>query len=467
MLITSRIRLAVRAVQHKLRLLTAYDTFWPAAARGGKLLLKGKVGEFSHKLLNEAADAQEAEQASSQRAGPPLFLAGHVLGLGGYDHLVLNVLKGLIESGVNVCRDGRACFRKQLVPIELRPTELRRKRHDPRLAIAPPHLLQRYRPDASTAAFTMWETDTLPPDSATHLNRCGLVIVPSTWGARSFRASGVTVPIAVVPLGYDPAVFSPAGRAMANGGNDPDCGVAGAESSKPREAPTGASHSLRPGHPVSPGGVATTCMFGTAGALDEGGLRKNVQRVVDLFRRAFPTRDDVRLRVKITPNSPPVNTHGDPRIDVIDTHLAPAQLAEWYRSLSAYVNASAGEGFGLHLLEAMACGVPLISSTFGGVGAFFDGRAGYEIGFRPAGAWNSIYRGTWSDPNDDDIIDRMKRVHRHPDEAAQLGLAAAERARQFRWEDTIRKLVIVLIQNGFISHRRRVSPRPTAPGSSG
>jgi glycosyltransferase involved in cell wall biosynthesis len=103
----------------------------------------------------------------------------------------------------------------------------------------------------------------------------------------------------------------------------------------------------------------------------------------------------------------------------------------------------------------MACGVPLISSTFGGVGAFFDGRAGYEIGFRPVGAWNSVYRGTWSDPNDDDIIDRMKRVHRHPDEAARLGMAAAERARQFRWEDTIRKLVIVLIQNGFISHRRR------------
>ena len=56
----------------------------------------------------------------------PLFLAGHVLGLGGYDHLVLNVLKGLTESGINVCRDARACFRKQPVPPAIRPSELRR-----------------------------------------------------------------------------------------------------------------------------------------------------------------------------------------------------------------------------------------------------------------------------------------------------------------------------------------------------
>jgi glycosyltransferase involved in cell wall biosynthesis len=434
-LIGSKLRQAVRAVQYKLRLLTAYDTFWPAARRGGRLLLKGQVGEFSRKLLNESEEAREAEETATQRTGPPLFLAGHVLGLGGYDQLVLNVLKGLIESGVNVCRDGRACFRKALIPVELRPTELRRTRHQPRLAIAPPHLLQRYRPDAQTAAFTMWETDTLPPGSAAHLNRCGLVIVPSTWGARSFRASGVTAPIAVVPLGYDPAIFSPRPLPLP-------------------PPPTGEGKSKSPS-PVGGGVGEGYCTFGTAGALDEGGLRKNVQRVIDLFRRAFPTRNDVRLRVKITPNSPPVNTHGDPRIDVIDAHLPAAQLTDWYRSLTAYVNASAGEGFGLHLLEAMACGVPLISSTFGGVGAFFDGRVGYEVGFRPVGACNSIYRGMWSDPDDVDIVDRMQRVVRHPEEAARMGIAAADRARQFRWEDTIRKLVIVLIQNGFISHRRR------------
>src|SRR5262249_1107979 len=185
------------------------------------------------------------------------------------------------------------------------------------------------------------ETDTLPPDAVTHLNRCGLVIVPSRWGERSFRANGVTVPIEVVPLGYDPGGFTP----------------------QPLPNPSPCRGGAFSPFPCREGGRGVrSCTFGTAGALDEGGLRKNVQRVIDLFRRAFPKQPDARLRVKITPNSPPVSTHGDSRIEVIDSALSPAELADWYRSLSAFVNASAGEGFGLHLLEAMACGVPLISS---------------------------------------------------------------------------------------------------------
>lgn len=433
-MIASQLGLAYRAVRHKFRLLTAYDTFWPAAVRGGRLLLRGRVGAFTTKLFNELPDAREVERQTAARTGPPLFLAGHVLGHGGYDHLVLNVLKGLTESGVNVCRDRRSCFRKQLVPSDLRPAELRRRGHHPRLAVAPPHLLKRYRPDAQTAAFTMWETDTLPPESVKQLNRCGLVIVPSAWGARCFRANGVRVPIAVVPLGYDPGVFQHLVSSPSSGSEPDSC----------------SPFPLREGSQ----GVRSAVTFGTAGALDEGGLRKNVQRVIDLFRFAFPDRGDARLRVKVTPNSPPVNTHGDPRIEVIDQHLSPRELADWYRSLTAFVNASAGEGFGLHLLEAMACGVPLISSTFGGVGSFFDPRFGYEVGYRMVAAHNAVYRGQWSDPDDVELTDRMWQVYTSPRQARQFGEAAALRARQFRWEDTIRKLVIVLIQNGFISVKR-------------
>ncbi len=415
LMVASQVRLAVRAIRLKMALLTAYDTFWPAAARGVKLLARGRFADFGRKLLNEMPEARESISSVSVRSGPPLFLAGHILGLGGYDHLVLNILKGLMAAGVNVCRDRRSCFRKQLVPRDLRPSELVRRGHQPRLAIAPPHLLRRYRPDARTVAYTMWETDTLPPDGVKHLNRCGLVIVPSKWGMECFRAGGVAVPIEVVPLGHDPGVYSPA--------------------SEPQQQP----------------GV---CTFGTAGALDEGGLRKNVQLAIEQFRAAFPDEADVRLRVKITPRSPRVRTHGDPRIEVVDTGLSSQQLTDWYRSLDAYVNASAGEGFGLHLLEAMACGVPLISTRFGGVGSFFDSRFGYEVGHELVEVRNAIYRGLWSAPDAAGLASRMREVYRDRRRAAERGRLASLRAGQFRWEDTIRKLVIVLIQHGYISSAR-------------
>lgn len=202
----SRFHLAARAVRHKLRAVSALGTFWPAVVRGGKLLARGRLREFTGKLLNETATVR-AVDAAPVRGGDPLFLAGHILRPGGYDHVVSAVLRGLIEAGVNVVRDPDSVMRFELIPPALRPAESPRKPDQARLAATPPHLLRRFHPDRRTAAFTMWETDALPASAVSALNWCGLVVVPSRWGAACFRASGVTVPIEVVPLGYEPDVF--------------------------------------------------------------------------------------------------------------------------------------------------------------------------------------------------------------------------------------------------------------------
>ena len=406
---SSKVVLAARAVRHKLRAVTALETFWPAVVRGGKLLARGRFRQFTGKLFNETASVRAADAAPT-RTGPPLVLAGHILRSGGYDTVVFALLKGLLEAGVNVVRDPGSVMKYELIPESLRPAEATREGPHSRLAATPPHLLDRFHPDRRTAAFTMWETDTLPANAVQALNRCGLVVVPSQWGAACFRANGVTVPIEVVPLGYDPEMF---------------------------------------GRDVKRSTPAYT-VFGTAGALDDGGFRKNVQRTIELFRTAFPNEPEVRLRVKITPASPPVQTHGDSRIEVIRHSLAPAELAEWYRSLSAFVNASFGEGFGLHLLEAMACGRPIVSSTFGGVGEFFDASVGYEVGYRLIEANNAIYRGRWAEPDDGELIAAMRRIHSDPVEADRLGERSAERALRFTWADTTRQLIEVLVRRGFL-----------------
>lgn len=385
-----------------------------SSGRALRMVCTGRFGTFGKKLrarlTRGSALTAYQRPATVVRTGPPLHLAGNIHGHGGYDHLVLKTLAGLTRAGVHVYRDKRAFMDSAYVPPEFAPSERMYDWRGPRLAVIPPLLLYRYRPTETTAAWTMWETDRLPEGSVEYLNRCGLLLIPSQWGVDSFRANGVTVPMEVVPLGYDPGVFSP------------------------RAAGTGPE----------------VCTFGTAGALDEGGLRKNVQRVIDLFLLAFPGRADVRLKVKITPKSPMVNTHGDPRVEVVNTGLPPAALAEWYRSLTCYVNASYGEGFGLHLLEAMGCGVPLISTTFSAVGEVFDSSVGYEVGYKLIEAKNKIYSGRWADPDNDQIIARMREVHANRAGADRFGVAAAARAPAFSWDESIRKLTAALAKHGYL-----------------
>jgi len=47
-----------------------------------------------------------------------------------------------------------------------------------------------------------------------------------------------------------------------------------------------------------------------------------------------------------------------------------AELARWYRRSDLFVSASHLEGFGLPVLEAMACGVPVVTTDSGGVSDF-------------------------------------------------------------------------------------------------
>ena len=94
----SQIYHAARAIRQKFRLMSAFGALWPAALRGGKLLARGRFREFGRKLLNESGDVRRG-QTATKRDGPLLFLAGPIQRVGGYDHVVLAVLRGLTESG--------------------------------------------------------------------------------------------------------------------------------------------------------------------------------------------------------------------------------------------------------------------------------------------------------------------------------------------------------------------------------
>jgi glycosyltransferase involved in cell wall biosynthesis len=419
---------AALAVWHKVRLLLLHRVLGRTLRNGLRLLLTGRLGEIRRKVLmglpsqNAAgADARfdelrlVAEQPLSAPAprrpaarGRPFWVSGSIAGVSGYDNVVFEVTRGLHSLGLNVRLNAKSGLDYQLVPRPFLDLLGDRRADEPELVIAPPPLLgEFYRPGPHSAVLTMWESSRLDPEWVAWLIRARVVFVPSRWGVDCFLASGVRAPLVKVPLGHDPLVF--------HDNNDfPD-----------------------------------RCAFGTAAALRDGGVRKNARLLVELFRRAFPTEPDVRLKVKLTPKCPPLDP-GDPRVEVSRTLLTPLALAKWYRSLSAFVSASHAEGFGLHLVEAMACGRPVVSTRYSAVRDYFDEAIGYPVAHAVVPASGGRYTGHWALPSEAGLVEQMRQVYRDPAGARDRGRRAAARARLFTWKATAHRLARALEEHGVL-----------------
>src|SRR5207245_2460266 len=110
------------------------------------------------------------------------------------------------------------------------------------------------------------------------------------------------------------------------------------------------------------------------------GARKNPWGLIDAFRRAFPDRDDVRLVIKAINGE--LNPHAaervrvavadDPRIELLERYLTVQELHDLYEGSTCYVSLHRSEGFGLTVAEAMARGMPVISTDYSGTKEFMD-----------------------------------------------------------------------------------------------
>lgn len=100
-------------------------------------------------------------------------------------------------------------------------------------------------------------------------------------------------------------------------------------------------------------------------------------------------------------------------------YVAPADLPRWYNAADLFAYPSAYEGFGLPVLEAMACGTPIIT-TGGGALQEVAGKVGVTV---EPGSVLSLQSAMTQVLEDATLRNKMR----------QAGL---ERARLFRWDRT-------------------------------
>ncbi len=263
--------------------------------------------------------------------------------------------------------------------------------------------------------FTMLESDTLPADWVYQANQMDEVWVPSHFTRDVFVSSGVRRPIYVIPLGFNPNYFHPHIQ-----GNKP----------------------------------ANVFVFLS---IFEWIERKAPELLLQAYVSEFTRSDDVVLVLKVFNHDPRLNVQQQiheltnrpnaPRIVVLlNQEIAEHQMGGLYRSADCFVLPTRGEGWGMPILEAMACGLPVIATDWGAQREFFNDQLGYPLRVRqliPAVARSPYYAGSrWADPDIDHLRYLMRYVYEHPTEAQAIGLrAAAVVHQQWTWERAVDRMM--------------------------
>ncbi len=262
----------------------------------------------------------------------------------------------------------------------------------------------------------------------------------STYVANEYLDAGFAAErVHVVPLGIDPGVFYPKDRA--------------------RAVPT-----------------ERDCVF-----LFFGGTitRKGIDVLLEAWRRAFTRHDDVALIIK---DVKMYDAHDQRRQQILqlssrpdfaellyaDHILSKEAVADLYRSVTCLVHPYRGEGFGLTVLEAMACGLPVIVTRGGATDDFVTPECGYLIESKRVPLASPppealIGEGWLLEPDVEQLVTAMQTVYQNREDARRRGAHAAKLAHAgWTWEhgaELAERRIAALTANGSAKHRR-MTPRP-------
>ena len=277
------------------------------------------------------------------------------------------------------------------------------------------------RPRAGKLACILpWEYRAVPRPWVQQIERSvDELWVPSKFVRSAFIEGGVaSTRVHVVPNGVDAKVFGPQGKSW---------------------------------RPEGSRGFVFLFVGGTI-------ARKGIDLLLQAYGDSFAPEDDVTLVIKDV-GSASFYQHNtqlaqvlsfagqpwSPRVVTISRNLEDERLAELYRGCDAFVLPYRGEGFGMPIAEAMACGKPVIVTGEGPAPEFCPSDCGYLIPARevmvpdpapPLGELTGEW--TWFEPDIVALARTMREVYEQRGEAAERGRRAAAAIRDtLTWERVV------------------------------
>ena len=118
------------------------------------------------------------------------------------------------------------------------------------------------------------------------------------------------------------------------------------------------------------------------------------------------------------------------------------QLPELYNQAHCFVSPTMGDSFNIPCLEAMSCGLPVITTAFGGQTDYVNENNGWLIDYDLIDVtWDMMYQGNkWAKPDIQHLKSLMRIAYNNKDVIEQKGKLAQTTAQQLTWDNSARLL---------------------------
>jgi len=182
--------------------------------------------------------------------------------------------------------------------------------------------------------------------------------------------------------------------------------------------------------------------------------RGGIQYLLKAFNEEFTKSEKVRLIVKLNPAYMPpqqlqqsimglgLRENGG-HIHITLEEMNPKQRAHLFNKSNVYVCPTRAEAFDLGSAEAMACGLPVITTNYGGQIEHMDESCSLLCKSEMEEVKEDImYEGiSWAKIDIEDLRNKLRWCYENQDKVKEMGIKAEQKIKEFDWDNSAKRII--------------------------